>query len=55
MDAQLVITAKDGTKVYGELSRREPRRYVATKANPYTWLNHPQSLRSIYQAAKRQR
>lgn len=42
-------------EVYGELSRREPRRYVATKANPYTWLNHPQSLRSIYQAAKRQR
>lgn len=28
------------------------RRYFATKTNPTTWFNHPDSLRRQYQRAK---
>jgi len=41
-------------EVYGELSRREPRRLLATDRNPSTAFNDPKTLRAIYQAAKRE-
>jgi hypothetical protein len=36
----------------GRSSRPEGRGYYATKTNPHTWFNHPDSLRRQYQRAK---